>query len=148
MLVAFASGIMTSCDQPTVYHHFENTPEAGWEKMDTLLFVVPALAEPGRYAQEVDLRINESYPFSSLSLLIEQHVFPGNRTKKHILHCRFAEGSDWLQHNGISFYKYSFALPDIDLRRGDSLRIFLRHDMKREILPGVSDVGLKLTRIN
>lgn len=29
---------------------------------------------------------------------------------------------------------------------GDSLQISVRHDMKREILPGVSDVGIKIEK--
>ena len=39
-------------------------------------------------------------------------------------------------------------MPDIDLRRGDSIRVDIRHDMKRDILPGISNVGLKIVRKN
>ena len=76
--------VVTSCDQRTVYHHFESTSQTGWEKIDTLLFVVPPLAEPGRYSQQIDVRINEFYPFTSLSLVVSQQVFPGDRRKKQI----------------------------------------------------------------
>ncbi len=140
--------VVTSCDQRTVYHHFESTSQTGWEKIDTLLFVVPPLAEPGRYSQQIDVRINEFYPFTSLSLVVSQQVFPGDRRKKQILRCRFTEQNQYFQRRGISNYTYSFSLPDIDLRRGDSLRVSVRHDMKREILPGITDLGLKMIRLN
>ncbi len=145
-VMVFAMTVVMSCDQHTAYHHFVDTPQAGWEKIDTLVFVVPPLAEPGRYAQQVDVRINESYPFTSLSLVVSQQIFPGNRRKHQILRCRFTTQNQYFQSRGISHYTYSFALPDIDLRRGDSIRVYMRHDMKREILPGITDVGLKMVR--
>lgn len=147
-VMAIAIIAVAACNDTTVYHHFENTPDTGWGKADTLLFVVPPLAEPGRYAQQVDLRINEAYPFTTLSLVIAQRVFPGNRMKRHTLHCHFSESDAMMRRRGISYYKYSFSLPDVDLRRGDSLRIYIRHDMKRDILPGVSDIGIKMVRKN
>ena len=30
------------------------------------------------------------------------------------------------------------------MNQGDSIHITVRHDMKREILPGVSDIGVKV----
>jgi hypothetical protein len=32
------------------------------------------------------------------------------------------------------------------LNKGDSLEIKIRHDMKREILPGISDIGIMLNK--
>ena len=147
-VMVFAITVFTACDNATVYHHFENTPETGWEKTDTLSFVVSPMAEPGRYSQQLDLRVNEAYPFTSLSLSVVQQVFPGNRRKKLTLHCRLTESDALVRRRGISYYKYSFAMPDIDLRRGDSIRVYIRHDMKRDILPGISNVGLKIVRKN
>ena len=144
ILLAIAG--VSSCEQHTAYHHFSSTPQAGWEKLDTLLFVVPPLAEPGRYSQQFDVRINESYPFTSLTLVVAQQIFPGNRRKQHILQCKFSEHNKYFQRRGISHYTYSFPLPDIDLRRGDSIQVHVRHDMKREILTGITDVGLKMVR--
>ena len=34
----------------------------------------------------------------------------------------------------------------MEIEQGDSLRINIRHNMKREILPGIADVGIKFTR--
>ena len=46
----------------------------------------------------------------------------------------------------MSYYQYQVPVNDITLQQGDSLHICVRHDMKREILPGISDVGIKMTR--
>ena len=42
-------------------------------------------------------------------------------------------------------YQYRFHLPDISLNEGDSLCFRIHHNMRREEMPGVSDVGLRLT---
>ena len=33
------------------------------------------------------------------------------------------------------------------MHQGDSIHVAIRHDMKREILPGVSDIGIKISKI-
>ena len=45
---------------------------------------------------------------------------------------------------GISYYQYNFILVDRDLSKGDSLHVTVRHIMKREILPGISDIGFRM----
>ncbi|MFQ9996553.1 MAG: gliding motility lipoprotein GldH, partial [Hoylesella buccalis] len=42
--------------------------------------------------------------------------------------------------------QYAFDITSMDLHEGDSLHISVRHDMKREILPGISNVGVSLTK--
>ena len=39
---------------------------------------------------------------------------------------------------GLSIYQ---------MHQGDSIHVAIRHDMKREILPGVSDIGIKISKI-
>jgi hypothetical protein len=34
----------------------------------------------------------------------------------------------------------------LQLQEGDSLHVVVRHNMKREILPGIFDVGIKLLK--
>ena len=48
--------------------------------------------------------------------------------------------------DGVSYFQYNFMLSEVDLREGDSLHVCVRHIMKREILPGISDIGLKMIR--
>ncbi|MBP7359673.1 MAG: gliding motility lipoprotein GldH, partial [Prevotella sp.] len=48
--------------------------------------------------------------------------------------------------NGISYYQYNFNISHIELHKGDSIHVCIRHNMKREILPGISDVGFSLGR--
>ena len=45
---------------------------------------------------------------------------------------------------GISYFQYQQQLRDMRVKAGDSLVVYVRHYMKREMLPGISDVGILL----
>ncbi|WP_417163197.1 hypothetical protein [Segatella sp.] len=47
----------------------------------------------------------------------------------------------------MSYYQYNFPINIYQMHQGDSIHVAIRHDMKREILPGVSDIGIKISKI-
>ncbi len=137
---------LVSCNRKTVYDRYGHTPITGWEKNDTLSFYVSPMAEGGNYAEELGLRINGAYPFMDLCLVVEQRILPGNLTLRDTVNCQLADNNGQMKGHGISFYQYNIPITELKLSKGDSLQVFIRHNMKREILPGISDVGVKLTR--
>jgi len=144
MAVVIATAIVTACDPETVYHEYRSVPLEGWEKNDTLGFNIPPISTPSRYSQELEIRINEKFPFTSLSLVIEQHIYPGRRTRIDTVRCQFVDKRGNFEGEGISMHQYQYPIRPIDLRRGDSLHINIRHIMRREVLPGISDIGIHM----
>ena len=47
---------------------------------------------------------------------------------------------------GLSYHQYAFPIATLSLHAADSIVVKVRHDMKREILPGISDIGYQLRR--
>ncbi len=141
------SGLLcASCTGNKVYDHYDHTPIAGWEKIDTLKFDVPPLKKSGLYATSMGLRINNSFPFISMTLIVEQTVLPANRTVIDTINCPLTDKNGRVRGKGIGLYQYRFPVSVMTLHENDSLHITVRHNMKREILPGVSDVGIELAR--
>ena len=140
--------LLTACKQRTVYYHYEHTPLSGWEKNDTLVFTTDTIAIDGTYSEEVGIRINGTYPFLQLNLVVEHLVMPAMTVKSDTLSCRLIDETGNALGNGVSNYQYLIPLTSLTLKKGDRLRIAIRHDMKREILPGISDIGLRLRRID
>ena len=122
------------CKNKVVYHQYKSTPIAGWERNDTLSYSIPPLSKSGLYNICVGLRVNGAYPFTKLTLVIEKTVLPYRRTY-----------TDTVLGKGISYYQYEFNASTLRLQKGDSLHLTIKHGMKREILPGVSDIGVKLS---
>ena len=141
MTVALA---MASCDRKTIYHHYEHTPLTGWEKNDTLFFSLSRIAKDAVIQRDIELRIADSYPFRNLSLIIEQTTWPAGHTHRDTLDCQLMAPDGKILGQGITLYQYRFSLPDMSLNEGDSLSLHICHDMRRETLPGIADIGIRL----
>lgn len=149
LIVALALTVATalaSCNRKTVYNHYQHTSAAGWEKDDTLTFEGIAIPEGGVYTEEIGLRTGSDYPFQSLTFIIEQTVSPSGDTRSETFTAHLmSEDGETLGH-GVSLYQYRFPFRSLTLQEGDTLSIRIHHDMKRETLPGIFDVGMKLRR--
>lgn len=137
--------VMTSCNRKTIYHHYQHTPLSGWEKNDTLLFTVKPAKERAVVQRDVELRTSGDFPFCDLFIIVEQTTFPSNIMRRDTLDCKIFDSKGNILAGGISLYQYSFHLTDISVNEGDSLSFRVRHNMKRDILPGIADVGIRLT---
>lgn len=148
IISAIVAAILAACDSNTVYDQYDHTPTYGWEKNDTLTFYVPKIKQSGNYDLQMGLRITTGYPFMGLSLIVEQAIIPSEETTDDTLNCRLINEDGTSNGQGISYYQYNYHVSTLRLNEGDSLRIRVRHDMKREILPGISDIGFRIKRIN
>ena len=135
---------IAGCNRKTIYHHYEHTPVAGWEKSDTLTFTVKA-KERAVVQRDVELRISGDYPFQQLNLIVEQTAYPAAIRRRDTLNCSLIDPQGNIGGKGLSLYQYRFHMTDISLNEGDSLCVCIRHNMERESLPGIADVGLRLT---
>ncbi len=145
-VVAVSTLILTACGMRTVYYHYEHTELAGWEKLDTLVFNVPKAQETSDYGMSLGLRVTGQYPFQRLTLIVERTVYPSHKSVADTISCRLVTRDGRMLGHGVNAYQYTFPVADFSVQEGDSLHITVRHDMKREILPGISDVGIKLTK--
>jgi len=145
-MLAATVAAMSACDSNVVFDRYEHTPLAGWEKNDTLFYQLPPLATSGRYREEIGLRTNEDFPFQRLCLVVEQKVYPSGKQRTDTFTCTLVSKQGIPKGDGVSLYQQRFPLTTLALNEGDSLRVSIRHNMKREILPGIADVGLKISR--
>ena len=142
---AYACLLAVACQQDTIYNHYEHTPLTGWERNDTLTYLVGPIRHDGQYREEIGLRISGDYPFMGLNLVVEQRVIPSGDTRRDTLCCNVIDQQGNAKGRGVSHYQYLFHLTTLPLHTDDRLHIAIRHDMKREILPGISDIGVKLS---
>ena len=142
--VVMTAAVAVSCATDTVYYSYAHTPVAGWEKNDTLTFNIPGMAAPGTYGQQVGLRMTSAFPFTSISLIVEQRIMPRGKVLTDTIKCPITDIRGNFLGDGISSFQYMFPLREVTLNKKDSIHVSMRHNMKREILPGVSDIGLKM----
>jgi gliding motility-associated lipoprotein GldH len=138
--------LLTACRGNTVYNRYLPTNRAGWERNDTLRFVIPPVKEGGRYSEVLGLRTDGNYPFLSVVLIVEQTRSHTGTVRRDTMQCDLINNQGRITGSGINHYQYTFPLATIDLDAEESLRIVIRHDMKRELLPGITDVGIRMAK--
>ena len=137
---------LAGCDRDTIYYHYESTPLNGWERSDTLFFRDIAVKASSNYKEEIGLRINDDFPFQSLFLVVEQEIMPQNIMRTDTLSCRLIDKDCIVKGRGLSFYQYNFHLTTLHLNAGDTLNVRIRHYMRRESLPGIANIGIRLSK--
>lgn len=137
--------LLPSCTDGVVYDEYKHTSISGWEKNDTLSFITSKMQHGGEYEMDLGLRVNSEYPFTDIRLIVEQTVYPSNKLHADTLDCVLTDKRGNFTGQGVSYFQYTFPVSKLSLLRGDSVHIVVRHDMKREILPGISDIGIKVS---
>lgn len=144
--------LLPSCDGSVAYDKYAHTPISGWEKNDVLTFDIDSLSASGAYNRQLGLRVTGAYPFMKLTLIVETKCYSKGADlqeptiKNDTVICRLINEKGVTTGQGISLYQYDYPIPAATYREGDSLHIEVRHDMKREILPGISDIGIKISK--
>lgn len=148
-LVALVVAMMAicSCDDATVYAKYRHTRLDGWERTDSLIYDIPPMKQAGDYMEDLGMRINDSYPFLKLCIVIEQTVIPSHTMRTDTVVLNAFEPSGMPRGHGVNDYQYSIPIGSIRLAEGDSLHVVVHHNMRRESIPGISDVGIKLSKL-
>ena len=145
IMVAVVTGLFVGCDSQTVYNHFEHTSMNGWERNDTLTFVTAPLTA-GNYDELLALRISGDYPFLSVNLVVEQRAEPAQQVIRDTLVCDLIGKDGVVKGHGVSSYQYMFPLKRLHVPDSTTLHLTVRHDMKREMLPGITELGIVIKR--
>ena len=146
LLAAMLLLVLSACNRKLVYDRYLATPISGWEKNDTLSYDIRPVSGTDTYDMWLGLRTSEAYPFTAITLIVEQHIYPKDTIVNDTVNCKLTDRHGNASGTGVNFHQYRFPVTELQLQDGDSIHIRVRHDMKREILPGISDVGISLRR--
>ena len=147
---------LASCSLPTVYHQYKHVSANGWDRIDTVWFHIPPVKDDAILHESVELRTNGHYPFTDLCLIVEQTIHPaqpaseaapystGEIKRSDTLYCSIADKLGRMKGKGVNLFQYQFHLTDLSISEGDSIDIAIYHHMRREVLTGIVDVGVKL----
>lgn len=144
-IIALTACFLSSCSERKVYDKYAHTTLSGWEKTDTLIYNVPSVEATDIYQLALGLRITNKFPFTALTMIVEQQFLPADTVVRDTLNCKLVDAKGNYDGGGINYYQYRFPISDMALQKGDSIHIRVRHDMKREVLEGVCEVGITLT---
>lgn len=135
-----------ACSERRVYQVYKPADTRGWEKNDAVEFLTDTLAESATYALTLGLRISDAYPFRNLHMVIDQTVTPSGQHITDTVTCHVADRQGLMLAGGVALYQYDLPVRKRFYLAGNQVRFRVRHNMKREILPGISDIGITLRK--
>lgn len=144
--VALIALALTACRRATVIHAYRDTPAGGWEQSDALVFPIDTLRESGTYDLSVGVRTTNGYPYARLWLVVDTRLANPDTAFADTLQCSFVDERGVRNGDGVDTYQYVFPLRRLTLSAGQSGDFRIHHIMRREILPGISDIGVRLAR--
>lgn len=139
-LLCSAPLLIVACQRGTLLHSFQSLPHETWGMRDTLTFGMDSLGV--QEAQlSVCLRFTHHFPYRSLWMVVERSgaKLPLRRDTLNIPVMTDDGGS-----MGSGVHLIQIEHPVGNIACNDSLRLRLYPIMRREQLPGVSDVGVKI----
>ncbi len=137
-----------ACEHTPVCYSYCSTPVEGWEKGDTLHYHVDTIRHTGTYAMTIGIRSSAStpYPYQTLWLVVRQQWHNPETQRCDTVECTLANADGDLTGTGVSVYQYEMPFTQMTLSQGASADIRITHLMRTEMLPGITDVGIKLVR--
>lgn len=142
MVTAIGAG---ACQDTRTYDHYVHTPLDGWERNDTLHFDVPPTRQGGPQRQWIGMRVYKDFPFRTITMIVDQTVLPHRQHLRDTISCHIMDqDGHLLGKRSLNFSEIRTYLREINLQKGDSIHIAVIHNMRRESIPGVADVGMEM----
>ena len=140
---------LASCGRRQVLcYTFQATPQEGWEQHNALAFPMDSVEQAGLYELSVGVRTTYAYPYQSLWLQVTTRMDSATCPRVDTLVLRVTDGQGHLQGQGMSLFQLLQPLRREHLQAGQRGVVEVRHLMRTALLPGVSDVGVRLRRVD
>lgn len=141
--------LLAACgEHRTATFAYQATPVDGWERKDSLCFPVDTVAAGGRYVLSLGVRTSaaHAYPYRDVALQVVARM-GGSRPQVRNVVCRLADAEGDASGSGTGTYQYVFSVDTLQLQAGQAGTLIVRHLMRDALLPGITDVGVRLRRL-
>lgn len=143
LLLAFTT--LLACDTGTVYYHYESVDTQAWDGETSLHFDVTPDQNGGTYELGVEVRITADYPYKQLALTVTEQLNDSTRRAHNVL-LNVTDDKGRRIGYGPSYYTLKQSLGTTTLQPDDTLRVDVRHNMRRLEMPGIADVGIVMKK--
>ncbi len=145
--IVFAVAVLCSaCHRSTLLHQYRDVAAAGWEQSEMLQFTVDSVELGGVYTTDVGVRISNLYPYQRLWLAVDVQLANPDTAFTDTLACTFVNSQGSRPTTGAAGSHYNFHAFEVAMSQGQSAVFTVRHIMRREVLPGILSIGLRVKR--
>lgn len=145
VLLAVISLLLVSCQQGVVFTEFQAISGRGWV-VDSVVTFVPVLDDSvARYDMQLIVRHTDRYAYQNLWLFVDVKRDSVLLRRDTIEAMMANERGEW-HGNGVSKYTLPLVyLAGVPLQFGE-YEVVVQQGMREDMLPGITDLGLKLIK--
>lgn len=147
---AAAAGIclaVSACGHEDWFHTYRQIPAAEWAKSDTLAFELPAVPDSGFYDFSVEMRTTDAFPYTGLKIAVLTVVGQAAPARRDTVDAPVLSATGKPLGEGVTLHHNEFPLFRLFLPAGERPTLRLCHLMRREDIPGITAVGLKVSPV-
>lgn len=141
--------IVCSCTLDVKFSKYKPVSSDGWDIEDTINFSTDTLRQDGRYAFTCGVRTARAFPYQDLVMMVERKVYRDSALvlhKREKVTCPIVTSEGNFTGEGMATKLHEIGLKDFILQTGDSVDVSIYHQMTRQNLPGIVDIGLKMEK--
>ena len=146
-LTIVAALIFASCrsEHRVLYHQYRSMDIDGWETQNVMTFDIDSIPKDMQCRMAVGLRVTRDIQFQKIYLLVDQCWENPKMVKRDTVEVKLTDVMGNLEGDGIYIYTTEVDFDNnLSLKRGQTATVSVSHIMRRNLLFGVRDVGLKL----
>ena len=147
-IVIFFSAVfwIVSCSHNEFFFEYHSFANAEWNRDEPAVFHVNIEDNSQPYNLSIELRNNNSYPFSNIWLFVD-YKMPNGNSRADTISADLADVYGKWYGKGMSLYNLSIPYETLVLFPDTGTYIYsIRQGMRENRLKGISDIGLKVSK--
>lgn len=147
VLCAVALWCLLACDGNTWVHRYRAVGEDGWAKGDTLLFALPAADSSGLGLDcIVCARVTPAFPYRNLWMGLQYDLACPDTSYVDTVCYAFTDSLGQMGGHGVTLLQFEQDAAPVSLKPGQEGSVRVYHLMKKEIIPEIREVGIRMVR--
>ena len=145
-LFLFSFLLLASCDSGTLMHSYQLLEDNCWDRTDTVTFNLPVLTTDDSCSILIGLRVTDIFPYEMLVMEVEQRYQKPFAHRIDTVYYQLTNHNGDFVEKGLNYFQFETESLPLDMKKGQTGEIRIRHLMRREIMPGIMDVGIHVVR--
>ena len=140
--------ILGSCDHSRLFEEYRSVSDHNWYYKDTFEYEVNIRDTTSRYNLYLNLRNKLNYPYRNIWLMVSTAAPEDqlSRTKREFKLAN--KNGEWLGQGLGDIYDHRFIMrKKVKFRNMGQHTFKINHLMRKDTLPGIMDVGLRLEKV-
>ena len=137
---------LAACTGGTVLHSYKPLPREGWDRCDTVRFDLPEAERDIDGTLFIGLRTTANIHYQDVVLAVEQHLDAPFAYRCDTVRYPLADAEGFALSPGVNHHQYESQQVPFHLQKGQSGSVRIRHLMRHEVVPGITEVGIKVSK--